>query len=89
MYRGHVAKLTRRYLPEDLVGAYELGELLHVDRRTVSNWYGTRYRTGFPEAVIVRAVGPLFSRDEVVQWWQGYRPANNHKRVGYLDKEGA
>jgi hypothetical protein len=76
---------------ERLAGIAELAVFLDVRPTTVSTWYQRQERTGFPEPVAILAMGPVWDRDQVVEWWRNWKPLRNMPKVGSLptDREKA
>jgi hypothetical protein len=50
---------------EDLVGLTEIAEIYGVHKQTVNGW---RRNSDFPAAKLVRAMGPLWDRNELAAW---------------------
>lgn len=50
---------------EDLVGLTEIAEMYGVHKQTVNGW---RRNSDFPIAKLVRAMGPLWDRNELAAW---------------------
>jgi hypothetical protein len=49
----------------DLVGLTEIAEMYEVHKQTVNGW---RRNSDFPTPVLVRAMGPLWDRNELAAW---------------------
>lgn len=80
----------RRYVePSDLAGVSEVvniiwpdgAGLLHSHRAQVTMWAERRATTGFPQEIVTLACGPIYSKREVVRWWDRYRTSPAHLRA--------
>lgn len=80
----------RMYDPADLVGVTEVvaiiwpdgdGPKMHSKQAKVSTWARRRASTGFPAEVTKLACGPIYSRAEVANWWDGFRRSPGHLRA--------
>lgn len=70
-----------------LAGVAELSELLTVRRTTISQWHSRQSTNKFPSPVADLAMGPVWDQDAVVDWYKGYKPLRNMRKVGTLPEE--
>ncbi|GAA3751326.1 hypothetical protein [Micromonospora maritima] len=62
---------------DDMAGSFEICELIGATRQQVTNWQ-ERASSGFPEPLLRLRCGPVFSRTEVLEWWEWYQHTPKH-----------
>lgn len=68
----------------DLVGTYEIRQLLGVSRQRA---FMVSYRAGFPKPVAELASGRIWNRGDVVAWVRVHRP-EAYARITWREAEG-
>jgi hypothetical protein len=86
VYSGHMTTETETALADqtyaELAGIAELADMLNARRTTVSQWHSRQATNGFPEPVAVLAMGPVWLRSEVLNWWRAYKPMRSTTKAG-------